>query len=676
MLQIIKKLKNKNIFDVLLRLKRIYYQLRVINSKVNFYSDDYLLKNVIEKDINSLIKRFKESENKLFNSKVDLKIDKELIKSAELIIQHKFNLLGSGVVSLNYGERYNGVKNINYSDQHLDLKPNRENLPNHYDSINWLIDFKSGYQWDGNIFYSKVRGLTSYEGVDIKVPWELSRCQHFGILGTAFRMTGESKYAEEIKNEIVDWINNNSYCYGPNWVCAMDVGIRVSNWLMAYELTKESGIYDDSFLLYFLKSLLHHLKYLLNNLEWTSKLTSNHYLSDLAGLYFLSKYFDSYRGITKINKFCINELEKEIFKQTYDDGMNSEGSTSYHRLVLEIFTYCSLLDKSTSGTLSEKYHNRLKKMFDFSRFTMKDNGTIVQIGDNDSGLFFKFKQRHLLNHSYLLILDNILYGRKYKSDSYQLQGPENHIFKYQSNEELSIDNPRLPLTSKYDNAGFYLYKNNHIYITVYNGPNGQKGNGGHAHNDKLSFTLDYKGHPVFVDPGTYLYTPFPEERNRFRSTKSHNTVTVSDKEQNEFIDGYLFGLKEDCNELNNFCDSNNDKGFYFSGSHNGYERLGKGLIHHREVIYNDDVKKIEIIDSFEDQVYLKKASFIMNKKIINRVDENKVIFNNGEIKFKNLINLSMTDYFFSDGYGEKNNDSFFRLEVEFKSVLKTTISLI
>ena len=39
-------------------------------------------------------------------------------------------------------------------------------------------------------------------------------------------------------------------------------------------------------------------------------------------------------------------MEKEIFKQTYENGMNSEGSTSYHRLVLELFAYSAMLTKN------------------------------------------------------------------------------------------------------------------------------------------------------------------------------------------------------------------------------------------------------------------------------------------------------------------------------------------
>ena len=77
---------------------------------------------------------------------------------------------------------------------------------------------------------------------------------------------------------------------------------------------------------------------------------------------------------------------REIFKQTYPDGMNSEGSTSYHRLVLELFAYSALLNKKENN-FSKKFYERLFKMFEFSFKTMKKNGDVPQIGDNDSGVF-------------------------------------------------------------------------------------------------------------------------------------------------------------------------------------------------------------------------------------------------------------------------------------------------
>ena len=36
------------------------------------------------------------------------------------------------------------------------------------------------------------------EGADIKLPWELARCQHWVNLGQAWRLTGRAHYVEEL----------------------------------------------------------------------------------------------------------------------------------------------------------------------------------------------------------------------------------------------------------------------------------------------------------------------------------------------------------------------------------------------------------------------------------------------------------------------------------------------
>ncbi len=96
-------------------------------------------------------------------------------------------------------------------------------------------------------------------------------------------------------------------------------------------------------------------------------------------------------------------------------------------------------------------------------------------------------------------------------------------------------------------ANFFVFRSDRLYLAVNAMSNGQDGNGGHAHNDKLSFELSFDGEDVIVDPGTYLYTPLPEERNRFRSTPFHNTLIIPEKEQNRWDEGIsgLFHLSND-----------------------------------------------------------------------------------------------------------------------------------
>ena len=108
-------------------------------------------------------------------------------------------------------------------------------------------------------------------------------------------------------------------------------------------------------------------------------------------------------------------------------------------------------------------------------------------------------------------------------------------------EKLPVRNK--PLESRaFSDAGWFIMRHNKDYCFISCGPNGQNGRGGHAHNDKLSFELMLDGEDVIVDPGTYAYTSNPEERNKFRSTAYHNTVTLNGFEQN-LIGKDLFSLK-------------------------------------------------------------------------------------------------------------------------------------
>jgi len=72
---------------------------------------------------------------------------------------------------------------------------------------------------------------------------------------------------------------------------------------------------------------------------------------------------------------------------------------------------------------------------------------------------------------------------------------------------------------------------------------GQDGNGGHAHNDTGSFELNYKGKDFIIDPGSYVYTADPKQRNKFRSIFSHSIFAIRNQEFNRFIKGKLFTLQ-------------------------------------------------------------------------------------------------------------------------------------
>ncbi len=497
----------------------------------------------------------------------DLFPDKKQEKTdtATVICQHVFDLLSSG--------------------------PKELSQPGDgYQPIDWHTDFKSGYRWDPQNLHSRVR-FGDKPGVDIKVPWELSRFQHLPLLGQAYVLTGNKAYADEFRNQIDDWIRNNRVGFGVNWASTMDVAIRAANWLVAQEYFLDESVFSKDFWRSFFLSIYNHGRFIQRHLE--KKIPkANHYLSNIVGLFFIALYCPFFKESDRWRRFCMRELEREIKKQVYDDGCNFEGSTAYHRLVLELFFYSDVLAQRCGICFSSAYNKKLKKMFTFSLYSLKPDGRIPQIGDNDSGRFLIFTSRPTLDHAYLLSLAAIHFRDSdfklkifpFDEEAFWVFGKEGHgIWK-------DLPYRKEELCSKaFPDAGWYVMRHKNHYCFVSCGPNEQVGKGAHTHNDRLSFELMLNGKDIIVDPGTYTYTPFPEWRNRFRSTSFHNTIKIDRIEQND-ISGDLFEMIQGtkCRQ----CElTETDNAIVFKGS---MEYPGKNITHKRNIVVYNDGKTCEI----------------------------------------------------------------------------------
>jgi hypothetical protein len=105
-----------------------------------------------------------------------------------------------------------------------------------------------------------------------------------------------------------------------------------------------------------------------------------------------------------------------------------------------------------------------------------------------------------------------------------------------------------------------------VHVVMHAGPHGYM-NGGHAHADALSVTASLRGKPLLVDPGTGNYTADSDLRNRFRSTKSHNTITFDARDQS-IPDGPFHWRKRAAALL---FEWRSTEGFdYFDALHDGY----------------------------------------------------------------------------------------------------------
>ena len=71
--------------------------------------------------------------------------------------------------------------------------------------INWNYDYSSGtptaLDFAGDIDYRDYRVVG-----DAKFVWELNRHLHLPVLGRAYRLSGDRRYAQEVVDQIASWI--------------------------------------------------------------------------------------------------------------------------------------------------------------------------------------------------------------------------------------------------------------------------------------------------------------------------------------------------------------------------------------------------------------------------------------------------------------------------------------
>lgn len=588
---------------------------------------------------------------------------------------HFFNLLGSGWVKVCSG-------NLKRGQGKQFTKQTRSNkrisnkiaalIPEGYEQIDWHTDFKSGYHWSPKMWYRDVSHHVR-EGVDIKVPWELSRMQHLPEIAALFAVTRNKKFAEEYRCQVLDWVVNNPPRFGVNWNCSMDIGIRIANWLIAYDIFSTAGFrFDQDFISVLTCSAIDHGRHIAANLEWSENRRSNHYLANISGLLITAAYLESTTETDSWLLFSIQELVAESERQFLSDGGHFEASTSYHRLCAEMTVVSalyaeavpkerieSLINKpvkkfkyrpgfkpniirkikdryTDSGFLfPETFYTKLTSAAFFTKDLTKPDGTVVQIGDNDSGRFVRLggwqmfevsgqkiiDQSHLNHQQWLawatVLLDNpSLLNRSLTPIWQPSLSLANSLNKNSKKKTINFKqlflqtiNLELPIQKKithtlsgqwyignnalagmerisYPFFGIYIIKTEQIFLVIRCGKADHDDFGVHAHEDQLSFELVVNGKTITADPGSYTYTCSKRIRNSYRSSWAHTAPSIRKKGSDAYFDRNIFSPPEIKTAQ---CYRFNEHEFW-----GGFEKDGCYIS--RRFLFLDDC--IEIIDEY------------------------------------------------------------------------------
>jgi len=464
----------------------------------------------------------------------------------------------------------------------------------------WNCDFVAGLDWP-EIGFSDHSGVR-LDGSDIKVPYELSRLQFLPVLGKAHMLTGNQSYRDRAKYLLSDWIEKNPVGIGVNWSIAMEAALRAMSICFLLSLMAPLRSDEESWLLTVTRCLWHHMLYIEGYIEFSHLMSSNHYLSNVVGLYCLSEYLDG-PGMAAKRRLYRQTIESEMSRQVYEDGGDYEASTGYHVLVTQMFTSALLLMRASDVTPDPSFWQRLSRMYQMMNELASPTDQLPHIGDCDDGrvelllddlqqmLRLPVAERNSLRISNLLGLGKCLFnGGPGSTEDAKWYGFKESVTSSPPSNSF-VASPKVAV---FPHSGIAIARSEEVEILFCAIPNGIFGKGSHTHNDKLSFVLRLDGDEVLCDSGTGTYTRDLELRNRLRATAAHNSVVVDGQEQNT-IDNSKRGLFWIGNEaeVSGIEQWKENEDLLFRASHKGYQRLG---VMHTRTIRLAGKKQMAIVD--------------------------------------------------------------------------------
>lgn len=640
------------------------------------------------------------------------------IEKIENILNHHFDLLGSYNLSVDYDD-INNISDLIDRVRNGD-KINSANISNslkilklihpEYKPINWQCEFKSKYVWSSNQISGEIE-YGNIENVDIKVPWELARFNDFAFLSIFHLLTKNSELKVriefEFKNRILDFIAMNSPEFGVNWINTMEVSIRAVNWLVTFDILRQSGAeFDEEFKKIFFSSIYSHYRFIIKNPEWSSGMRGNHYFTNICSLLIISAYLPVTVDSTQTLLYSINNFIEELFYQFNDDGSNFEASTYYHCFVLEVLLFAlniilnlpnekikaiseikptlrrfnkiskNLLYFTKDGVIEfeNEFYRKIIQIFEFTNLILLKDGSTINIGDDDGGKYLKFS----VDKNYLWLrnlIDNIFIKQNDNNqlkkiiEEFYLSEIINKVRNKLVNINFNLSNLRKSIYS-FKDFGLYIIDKKDFKLYFRCGSIGQNGKGGHAHNDQLSIIFLIDEVPIIIDSGTYVYTGNHKMRNKFRSTEMHNTLSIKGLEQNQWNEGgkeELFWLKNTSkSKIINF----NDK--IIEGIHFGF---GNPTI--RKITVND---KTIFGEDFNETVGEKNVLFHLNHLIsdIRLISDATIEINHDKIKLQISSNdgvIRIEDSVFSPEYGKVMKNKVIKIS-SLKKKIQWTLTLI
>jgi len=500
----------------------------------------------------------------------------------------------------------------------------------------WRKDQKSGTT--SPLVFSNSINLQNYALVgDVKYVSVLSRFHFLPFYAIDAVTNDNSSSMQAMERILMDWTAQNPYLSGIHWKMGIEAGIRALNLVISRKILLLGD--PPLGLLKCLDALIYQcLHFLLRHPSLYSS-ANNHRVVELLGLIAILAHYDHPSHERLLNQAAGSFID-ELFLQNYSDGGNREQSIQYHIEALDAsLIACCMLQATGYAIPGETVSAQLRKMGEFLEFFLYPDGSYIRTGDDDEGQFLfpyhdpEYRQSWSVLSSLQLYLGSPArsFGPGFDLRQY-LMGGEEWYGRARQATEIPVSGVDQPSTLFRESGyGFINLAESRLMMDF--GEIGLRPMAAHGHSDVLSFTMDYKGVPFIVDPGTFQYhgrTPF---RQYFRSIRAHNTVSVNGLDQ-ALSGGRMIWLK--LPEVSHCEHQDDGSTIFFEAEHDGFVRQGAGVIHRRRIEYHR-AEKVYVVTDWLVSSRSYRMEFLLHfhpDVVLEKSDLHRVVARSGGLKLE------------------------------------------
>ena len=436
------------------------------------------------------------------------------------------------------------------------------------------------------VHHSRVPYLDSERVGDHKITWEVNRHQWFMMLGQAWILTGDDRYATTAERLLRDWLHANPPKDGINWCSSLELAFRVQSWIHGLRLFAAAPAFTDACRALLVGSASLHTLHIERNLStWFSPNT--HLTGEALALLAVGTAWPALPQASRWRDLGWSILVEQLPKQVRSDGVYFEQSAWYQSYTVDFYLIGMAYAAHNGLPVSRDCVERVRLAARALRAVTRPDGTIVRLSDDDGGRAlpltaspFGDMTDSLWRAAVALDDDTVIPGAgSGRSALLWLEGAT--VFDRMS-AKRPADAGRASVALR-DGGWMVMTETGRTaaadhWLVFDAGPHGSRPHA-HSHADALAIDVSVHGVPLLVDPGTSAYVG--NARRTFRSTAAHNTVTVDGRDSSEQGAAFKWNHAANTSAIG-FAVS--PHACWASASHDGYNRLPDPVGHRRDIL--------------------------------------------------------------------------------------------